>query len=385
MSSSVRTRVAIIGAGIAGATCARFLADAGHAVQVFEKSRGTGGRMATRRGQWAGDDGVVHAAAFDHGAPGFTARSPDFARFVEQAQRDGLLSRWAPVVAPGSYTPLDGLAIWVPVPDMPSMCRALLAGVPVNLGCTVDSLRRVPGGWRIESAGTVVAEGFSDVVVAIPPQQTAPLLQPHSPRWAQRARTLTMLPGWTLMGVTADAQALPAWDLAWPTQGPLSWIVRNDAKPGREHVPGLAHWVVHATAPWSQTHLESPAAELQAVLQEALAKWLGRSLTWRHAAVQRWRYASVPRASASAAASAAATARCWWDASLGLGVCGDALGGAGVEGAWASGRALATGSATAIAHPRPTLACPHRDHVEPASPQSWPFLTLGLPKETRLS
>jgi renalase len=32
---------------------------------------------------------------------------------------------------------------------------------------------------------------------------------------------------------------------------------------------------------------------------------------------------------------------CWWDAELGLGMAGDALGGAGVEGAWRSGRELA--------------------------------------------
>jgi predicted NAD/FAD-dependent oxidoreductase len=40
--------IAIIGAGIAGITAARTLANAGHKVQVFEKSRGAGGRMSTR-------------------------------------------------------------------------------------------------------------------------------------------------------------------------------------------------------------------------------------------------------------------------------------------------------------------------------------------------
>lgn len=339
MSKAGNARVAIVGAGIAGATCARFLADAGHSVHLFDKSPGAGGRMATRRVEWATDNGVGHLSAFDHGTPGFTARSPEFVRFVEQAHRDGLLSRWAPAIAARSYVPLGESGLWVPVPDMPSLCRALLAGLPMNLGCSVDALRYGPGGWRVESAAAIVAEGFSDVVVAIPPQQAAALLQPHSAEWAHRARSLPMLPGWTLMGVTADAPAAPAWDLAWPTHGPLSWIVRDDAKPGRQRVSGLAHWVAHASAPWSQTHLESPAAEVQAVLQQALAQWLGRSLTWHHAAVHRWRYASVPRADTSV--PAVASSRCWWDAALRLGVCGDALGGAGVEGAWTSGRSLA--------------------------------------------
>ena len=41
--------IAIVGAGLAGLTCAQFLAQAGHRVHVFDKSRGPSGRMSTRR------------------------------------------------------------------------------------------------------------------------------------------------------------------------------------------------------------------------------------------------------------------------------------------------------------------------------------------------
>jgi predicted NAD/FAD-dependent oxidoreductase len=333
--SRATARVAIVGAGMAGASCARMLNDAGFDVQLFDKSRGVGGRMATRRVGGSAGDALPHGAAFDHGAPGFSAHSPDFTRFADQAHRDGLLARWLPTVAPGSYAPLADPALWVPSPDMPSLCRGLLAGLPVHGGRAIDALRREAGGWCLESAGATVVQDIDAVVVAIPPPQAAALLRPHRADWAQQAQSLPMLPGWTLMAVTADSLATAAWDLAWPTAGPLSWIVRNDAKPGRQRMPGLAHWVAHATAPWSQMHLESPAAEVQAALQDALAGWLGQPLDWQHAAVHRWRYASVPRATASAG-------QCWWDARAGLGMCGDALGGAGVEGAWLSARALAT-------------------------------------------
>lgn len=337
-----RKRAAVIGAGMAGASCARQMADAGLDVQVFDKSRGVGGRMSTRRASWTSADGAERRAQFDHGAPGFAAQEPEFVRLVEQAGRDGLSSRWVPRVAPGSSALLDESGLWVPTPDMPALCRALLSGLPVHTGCTVDALRYGPAGWTLESTGSTVGEGFDTVVIAIPPQQAAILLRPHQAEWARRAEALPMLPGWALMAVTDDPVPAPAWDLAWPTSGPLAWVVRNDAKPGRERVPGLAHWVVHATAPWSQKHLETPAAEVQGALQDALAAWLGRSVVWHHAAVHRWRFASAPRATrASAPPAPVASGRCWWDASSGLGVCGDALGGAGVEDAWCSARALA--------------------------------------------
>ncbi|MFM8721078.1 MAG: FAD-dependent oxidoreductase, partial [Chthoniobacterales bacterium] len=59
----------VIGAGLAGLAAAGRLRKAGQDVLVLEKSRGLGGRAATRR--W---DGLP----VDHGAQFFTARSEDF-------------------------------------------------------------------------------------------------------------------------------------------------------------------------------------------------------------------------------------------------------------------------------------------------------------------
>ena len=78
------TRVAVIGAGLAGLVCARSLQDKAE-VQVFEKSRGYGGRMATRR----------HAGhRFDHGAQFFTAKSKTFQDFLRPLIEKGVIERW---------------------------------------------------------------------------------------------------------------------------------------------------------------------------------------------------------------------------------------------------------------------------------------------------
>lgn len=329
--TTINKKIAIIGAGIAGASCARWLHQAGFAVQVFEKARGVGGRMSTRRMDWTDAAGTVHQASFDHGAPGFKARSPEFSAFLVRAGRGSLLSPWQPSGALGERH--DTLR--VPAPDMPALCRALLTGLPVQTLCHVDALNREAGGWRLMAQGETIAQGFGAVVLAIPPAQAATLLQPLKADWAQEAQALPMLPQWTLMGLASTANADPEWQLAYPADGILAAMTRSHGKPGRQPIAGMTHWVLHATPEWSASHIEAPAATVQAALQQAMAKWLGRVPDWRHLAVHRWRYAQAP------AGAKAVAGRCWWDADSGIGVCGDAWGGGDIEGAWHSARALA--------------------------------------------
>ena len=57
-------RIAVVGAGVAGLSCARALADAGRPVTVLERARGVGGRCTTRRLEGVPLD---MGAAFLHG------------------------------------------------------------------------------------------------------------------------------------------------------------------------------------------------------------------------------------------------------------------------------------------------------------------------------
>ena len=56
-------QIAIVGAGMAGLSCATRLAALGHELVLFDKGRGPGGRMATRRVE---ADGTM--LRFDHGS-----------------------------------------------------------------------------------------------------------------------------------------------------------------------------------------------------------------------------------------------------------------------------------------------------------------------------
>ena len=76
---------AVVGGGLAGFTAAHQLNKAGHHVQVFEKSRGRGGRLSTRRmADWQ----------VDHGTQYFTVRSDLFKAEVERWQQLGWVVPW---------------------------------------------------------------------------------------------------------------------------------------------------------------------------------------------------------------------------------------------------------------------------------------------------
>ena len=332
------SKVAVIGAGIAGSALAQALMDEGAAVHVFDKSCGPGGRMATRRCAWTDGERNSRITAFDHGAPCFSAKDAAFRAAVAQAVHAGCVTTWQPRLHPQSLPCPDaeqGSAHFVAAPDMPRWCRHLVRGAIPRWEQAVQGLRRTPRGWAVESSDLLWADVFDAVVLALPPAQAAPLLAPHQREWAQRASLAVMQPCWTLMGISDATADIGSWDMARPEPGALGMVLRNESRPGREARRGEVHWVLHAKAGWSRAHIDQEPAWIASAMQQALAEWLGAPLRWQHAVAHRWRYA-MPQVGRHPV-----TPSGWWDERLRLGVCGDFLGGGGVEGAWRSAQSVA--------------------------------------------
>ena len=339
--------VAVVGAGLSGAACAAGLRVAGVQVTLFEKSRNVGGRMATRRATWADASGIAHPVSFDHGAHYFTAVRPRFRAAIARAMKASCVVGWQPIVH-ASRSP-ETKRCFVPTPSMPALCSHLLAGASVHLNATVRRLQRaVDGTWYVATDGAPLAGPFRHVVVALPPAQAAVLLAGHQDVWAAALMAQRMDPRWTLMAVTDDVDW--PWDAAELDRSPLAWMSRNDRVPGRAMRPGFAVWTAHATAEWSAAHLEAEPHVVRDELRMALQSQLPscnaamQPVRWHHAEVQRWRYAG----SASDGLDVLDGDKSLWDESLGIGVCGDWLGGSGVEAAWHSGDELADNMAASF-------------------------------------
>ncbi|MGD8955941.1 MAG: FAD-dependent oxidoreductase [Chromatiaceae bacterium] len=322
-SSGRVLNVAIVGAGIAGLGAARSLQDQGHRVTVFEKSRGVGGRAATRR---------IEDISFDHGAQYFTARDSRFRHVVEAWRERGLVALWEGRlgrVREGGIEPAsDRQERLVGVPGMSEIGRHLGADLDVRKQTLVTALHHHEGLWRLHSEAGDPLGDFDALVVALPAPQTRVLLAAAAPHLARQAASVDYSPAWAVMLRLPDKPMLP-YDGLFFTGGEIAWAARNSAKPGRRgHT-----WVVHAAADWTRAHLETPVDRVAQTLTASLAAQTGMELGDSEVlSAHRWLYSLVDNPLGVGAL---------WDPDLQLAACGDWCHGARIEGAYLSGQAAA--------------------------------------------
>lgn len=310
-------KVGIVGAGIAGLACADQLARAGCDVQLFDKGRGLGGRMSTRRLQTP-----LGEASFDHGAQYFTARDSRFQELADQLQAQGLVAPW----------PAAGGDALVAVPAMNAIVRHMADAHSVRLSVTVKAIEQRSGCWHLNC--TDRWEGpFDIVVLAIPAEQAAPILSLHDFTLGRAALREHTRPCWTAM--LAFDRPLPIAADILKDGEIVQWAARNNAKPGRD---GPESWVVQAAADWSERHCEDDAERVLPALLAAFADEFGVSVPEPVAqTAHRWRFAKAPGTGDAIL----------WNAEKRIGACGDWLIGPRVECAWLSGHLLGESIASA--------------------------------------
>ncbi|MBP6507101.1 MAG: FAD-dependent oxidoreductase [Opitutaceae bacterium] len=303
--------IAIVGAGLSGLLLARELAAAGHEVIVLEKSRGVGGRLATKR---------AGAAVFDQGAQFFTARAAPFAALVAAWQVQGVVAAW-----PGAPAPR-----LVGQPSMNALGKALAATLPVRRECRVLSANPTAGVWTLQVENQPPVRARALALTAPVPQSLA-LLDAGGvvlpPALRTQLEALTYHPCLALLLTLDGPSAVPAEGVA-PEHGPVRWLADNTKKGISPGVPAAV--TVHLNPAFSATHYNTPEEELLRLVLPGITAWLGAAVTG--AVLHRWKF-SEPVATHPDP--------CVWLPALGLGFAGDAFGGPRVEGAALSGLALA--------------------------------------------
>lgn len=317
--------VAIIGAGFSGCVLAEILSPHVN-LTLFEKSRGAGGRMASK---------ISEDFSFDYGAQFFTVRNPAFDTFIQPYLEAKIIKRWDPIFVEMNQANIitkrdwkDSHPHYVATPGMNAWCREIATHHTLLCETEITELIEHKESWSLRAANGQRFDNFDWVISTCPVAQSRQLLPPTFSH-QQALQQIQMLPCFTLM---LGLKAMPniSWQAALIHESCLSWVSCNHSKPDRSIKPSLT---CHARNSWAESNLEAPLKVVEHNMLEECLSIL--PLTREDIAISRfhrWRYANINKQD---------NALCYFDKTLKLGACGDWCIQGRVEAAFNSAKSMA--------------------------------------------
>jgi renalase len=283
--------IAIIGAGLAGLTCARQLRKKGYKIIILEKSCGVGGRVATRR---------INNIPIDHGLPFIQIQGKQTEKLIQQLCQQDILQLWTGKIYDfNTQQPIPPADRYIAPQGMTAIAKYLAADLEIQKQSRVTAIAPTPGQtWEL----TYDCNQTSDclhakaLIIAIPAPQALALLEPLSAniptQILTQLRSVTFHPCLAVMaGYSTRYQSdLPHWQGIRITEdADLAWIAIESSK----RQTGQPVVVLQATPHHTMQHLNN--TNLQSVGQQLLSRASKLFLSWLNSPewlqVHRWRYA----------------------------------------------------------------------------------------------
>ncbi|MBA3468915.1 MAG: FAD-dependent oxidoreductase [Herpetosiphonaceae bacterium] len=308
-------RLAVIGAGPAGLAAAQRL----HAswpeleISIFEKSRGVGGRAATRSRP---------PFRFDHGAQYVKATTPALASAIAAETRHDITQPVWLLHADSQITPGDPAqnieAKWTYADGLTRLGRELAAGLSIHLETGVGQLIQHGLQWELIAQDSGSLGRFDGVLLTPPaPQLRTMLAASVLPAERQAQIDAALAPASYRRCLSLALGYATPIERPWyalinaDRQHPIAWLAREHAKPGRAPA-GSSLLIAQMSPGWSLAHWATPVEDLSGAIQPLIDAILGETLP---APVlvdrQGWRYA-LPEAAADGAALHAVNDGLFW-------------------------------------------------------------------------
>lgn len=292
--------IAVIGAGMAGLSCAQQLRQAGYSVAVVEKSRGAGGRVATRR---------VQGTRADHGVRYLEPQGDAVQGLIDVLVDRQILKLWTDTVWEFRQGEISSTpnSCYVAPAGMNAVGKYLAQDLEIWFGRRVQAISITDNQmWHLSLEVTddnleLPQELISKaVVVAIPAPQALMFLNSEiglQSDFLDKLRSVNYDPCITVMaGYPAERKSdlsnlNPQWEAVSFRDDPdLAWIGLDSSKRLDSQQPVF---VVHSSADFADRHLES--VDLPTVGQQLLDRTSEHLIPWlkqpEWLQVHRWRYA----------------------------------------------------------------------------------------------
>lgn len=305
---------AIIGAGLAGCYLAQQLTKAGIATTVFEKSRGTGGRLSSCR---------LGEGSADLGAPYFDATTDEFRDWVKTQPN---IVQWCDISSPATPAPTRYTA----TPRQSALTRALLSDSTLCAATRIASIQQhTDGSKQLISDDQQTYGPFDAVFVCAPAQQAADLLSP-APDFADIASRVQPTMNWVIV-IEVEVEDSTEVNHYEAPHLVIARAIKDSAKPGRKaSAENRETWMIEADADWSRVHEDADADWVYETLLSAFAAVLARPFNVTGKRTHRWLYSRHINPVIGSL----------WSKESRIGACGDWLDIGGVEGAWRSAHDL---------------------------------------------
>jgi renalase len=278
-------KIAIIGAGISGLALANTIKK-NIDVVLFEKSRGFGGRVATRR---------ANDFSFDHGAQFFKAKTLEFQNYIQPMLDQNIIELWKARFIEIIDGEITNKRTWgndptnyVGAPSMNSIGKYMAEGLNVQLSKKVEKISKEDK-WVVYDENNDALGEYDWIISSIPPlqaQQMIPDLKVIFPN----IREYEMLACFSLMLGYEQPVELD-FDAALVKGFDISWISVNSSKPSRDKQYTL---LVHSTNKWAQENIDKERDWVKDYLCYELKKIISiKTEKAKYIGLQGWRYANI--------------------------------------------------------------------------------------------
>ena len=246
--------VAIIGAGLSGITLANLIKKK-FDVEIFEKSRGVGGRMSTRK---------ELPFIFDHGAQFFKIKTIEFLNFCSELFDQRIIRPWNFNLAYFEGNNLKKIRIikkkhkyFVGVPDMNSIVKYLSKNCDVALNTKIEKVIKRGKKWYLYDQSKRLYGGYDWLILTLPGEQNLELI-PKSLSFYSLVESIKMKAVFSVMIGMNESFNLK-YDAALIENIDIAWLAINNSKPHRHCKHSL---LVNSSFEYAAKNINSPKEKI---------------------------------------------------------------------------------------------------------------------------